>query len=257
MDRISNRIMIVPDPVRQKIATLGAEGKRWLIDLSDLIGELEQEWQLIVGSALPGGSEAYVVQVRTREGLPAILKVAIPEATGNTVLAHEITALTLADGHGYVRLLRSDLRRRALVLERLGNPLRELGYSTRTQIDIICTTLRDSWMPISSGSRLPSGASMAKFLSNFIADLWEQLDRPCSRRALETALSFAQTRAKVFDNDRATLLVQTRRPYGSGESCSVCLLDSCSCGWGRSNRASGCSRSPMRGPGHNLFLSDS
>jgi streptomycin 6-kinase len=47
---------------------------------------------------------------------------------------------------------------------------------------------------------------MAKFLTNFIADLWEQLDRPCSKPTLETALSFAQARATAFDNDRAVLV---------------------------------------------------
>src|SRR6185312_985452 len=125
-----------------------------------------------------------------------ILKVAIPENNGNTVLANEITALTLAAGHGYVRLLRIDLSRRALLLEPLGIPLKGLGYSTRAQIDIICTTLRESWIHISSGSGLPSGADMAQWLSKFIADLWKYLDRPCSKPALEMALSFAQARAR-------------------------------------------------------------
>jgi streptomycin 6-kinase len=201
-----NRIMIVPYPVRQKVTTLGAEGLRWLVGLGDLIGELEQEWQVIVGPSLEGGSEAYVAQARTRDGSKVILKVAIPENNGNTVLANEITALTLADGHGYVRLLRSDLSRRALLLEPLGIPLRDLGYSTRAQIDIICTTLRESWVHISSGSRLPCGASMAQWLSKFIADLWKHLDRPCSQQALETALSFAQARAKAFDPESSVLV---------------------------------------------------
>lgn len=201
-----NRIITVPDSVRQRAATSGAEGLRWLVGLGDLIGELEQEWQMIVGSSLEGGSEAYVAQARTRDGSPVILKVASPENDGNTVLANEITALTVADGHGYVRLLRSDLNRRALLLEPLGTALRDLGYSTKDQIDIICTTLRESWIHLSSGSRLPSGASMAQWLAKFIAGLWENLDRPCSRQALEMALFFAQARAKAFDPAIAVLV---------------------------------------------------
>jgi streptomycin 6-kinase len=135
-----NRDMTLPAPVRQKVALLGTAGIKWLADLDDLIEELEQEWQITVGAALAGGTEAYVAQAKTKDGATVILKVAIPENNGNTVLANEITALTLADGHGYVRLLRSDLSRRALLLEPLGIPLRDLGYSTRAQIDIICTT---------------------------------------------------------------------------------------------------------------------
>lgn len=175
-----NRDITVPNPVRQKVAILGAEGLKWLADLDDLIEEREQEWQMIVGSILEGGSEAYVAQARTRDGAKVILKVAIPENNGNMVLANEVTALTVADGHGYARLLRSDLSRRALLLEPLGIPLKDLGYSTRAQIDIICTTLKASWVYISSGSQLPSRASVAQWLSKFIADLWENLDRPCS-----------------------------------------------------------------------------
>jgi hypothetical protein len=34
-----NRIIIVPDSVRQKVATLGEDGLRWLVGLGDLIGE--------------------------------------------------------------------------------------------------------------------------------------------------------------------------------------------------------------------------
>lgn len=127
-----NRIITIPESVRQKVAILGAEGLRWLVGLGDLMGELEQEWQVIVGASLEGSSEAYVAQARTSDGSKVILKVAIPENNGDTVLANEITALTVADGHGYVRLLRSDLSRRALLLEPLGIPLRDVGYSPRT-----------------------------------------------------------------------------------------------------------------------------
>lgn len=203
---MSDRIITVPDPVRQKIATLGTQGMQWLASLDNLIGTLEQEWQITVESVLKGGSEAYVAQARTDAGSKVILKVAIPEASGNTVLANEIAALTLADGHGYVRLLRSDLSRRALLLEPLGAPLRDLEYSTKAQIDIICATLSESWIHPRPGSLLPSGASMAQWLSAFITDLWKRLNGPCSQQALDMALSFAQTRARAFDPEISVLV---------------------------------------------------
>lgn len=201
-----NRAITVPNSVRQKVAILGAEGLKWLADLDGLIEELEHDWQMTVGSILEGGSEAYVAQARTKDGAKVILKVALPENSGNTVLANEVTALIVADGRGYARLLRSDLNRRALLLEPLGIPLKDLGYSTRAQIDIICTTLKESWVHISSESQLPSGASSAQWHSKFITDLWKNLNRPCSQQALETALFFTQARAKAFDPELAVLV---------------------------------------------------
>jgi len=52
---MSNRIIRVPEPVRQRAATSGTEGLRWLVGLGDLIEELEREWQLIVEESLEGG----------------------------------------------------------------------------------------------------------------------------------------------------------------------------------------------------------
>lgn len=203
---MKNRIITVPDVVRQKVMAVGAEGLKWLAGLDDLIGALEQEWQVNVESSFEGGSEAYVAQARTRNGSKVILKVAIPEYRGNTVLANEITALTLADGHGYARLLHSDLNRRALLLEALGTPLKDLGDSSSVQIDLICATLRESWVPVAPDLQLPSGASMAQWFSEFITDLWENLGRPCSQRAFDMALSYARARARAFDPELAVLV---------------------------------------------------
>src|SRR5579884_743270 len=207
MYRMSKRIIVVPDLVRQKVAALGEEGARWLTGLGDLIEELEQEWQVsVIEESLADGSEAYVARVRTGDGSRAILKVAIPESAGNMGLANEITALTLAGGRGYVRLLRADLDRRALLLEALGVALKDLGYVTRDQIKMICATLRESWVHVSSASQLPTGADTARWHAQFSADLWEKLARPCSQRALDTALAFTQERASVFDPENAVLV---------------------------------------------------
>lgn len=204
---MSKRIIAIPYLVRQKVEALGEEGSRWLAGLGDLIDELEQAWQVsVVGTSITGGSESYVAQVRASDGSQAILKIVIPESTGNTVLANEITALTLANGRGYARLLRSDLARRALLLEPLGRALKDLGYSTRTQIALICTTLQESWIHVSSTSPLPTGADAARSHAQFSANLWEKLARPCSQHALDTALSFAQDRASAFDPQSSVLV---------------------------------------------------
>lgn len=203
---MGKRIVTIPDLVRQKVVAMGEEGVKWLAGLGDLIEELEQEWQVSVGECMAGGTEAYVAQARTGDGSQAILKIATPESPGNTVLANEITALTLAGGRGYVRLLRSDLGRRVLLLEPLGVMLKDLGYTSRDQIALICATLRESWVHVTSESRLPTGADIARWHAQFSTNLWEELARPCSQRALDAALSFTQERASAFDPESAVLV---------------------------------------------------
>ena len=196
----------ISDHVRQKLAVLGEAGTRWLAELPGLIEKLEQEWNIKVGKSLKGGSEAYVAQVTTGDGLPAVLKIAIPPMTGNTVLVQEITALTLAAGRGYVRLLRSDLTRRVLLLELLGKPLKDLGYSTHIQIEIICAILKESWVEVPAGENLINGAEAGQWHFDFISGLWQSLGQPCSRQAYETALAFTQERARAYDPAKAVLV---------------------------------------------------
>ena len=128
----------VPDAVRKKAQALGPSGRRWLQCLPDLICTLEREWGLTVDSALPGGSAAYVAAATTADGTDAVLKLHMP---GYDAVADEIRVLRIADGRGYVRLLRSDEARGALLQERLGPRLSQLGLPTKRQIEIICATL--------------------------------------------------------------------------------------------------------------------
>ena len=68
-------MITLPEMVRQKVAISGEEGLKWLADLDDLVRALEQEWQIQTeGSALEGGSEAYIVRAITRDGSSAMLK---------------------------------------------------------------------------------------------------------------------------------------------------------------------------------------
>jgi hypothetical protein len=66
-----------------------------------------------------------VAEASLADGTPAVLKLLIPQdgAAGR----HEITMLRLAGGRGCAGLLRDDAARGALLLERLGPSLWELG----------------------------------------------------------------------------------------------------------------------------------
>jgi len=141
IDPVSDRTVEVPNEVRQKARAQGAEGIRWLNRLGDVIDQLERDWEVTVGATLYGGSESYVAAARTSGGAEGVIKIAIP---GNA-LSNEVKTLLLADGHGYVRLLKHDEARRAMLQERLGPSLAELALPIKTQIEIICATLHRAW----------------------------------------------------------------------------------------------------------------
>lgn len=198
-----DRPVVIPNAVRQKATAQGADGVRWLRGLGDVVEQLEHDWDVVVGSTLHGGSESYVAAATTGDGVDAIIKIAIP---GND-LAGEATVLRLADGRGYARLLRHDPARRAMLQERLGVSLAELGLPVKTQIEVICATLRRAWqIPPPASASLPSGADKARWLARFIAATWEELNRPCPEAIIEQALSFAEVRRRAFDPQTAVLV---------------------------------------------------
>ena len=104
----------VPDVVREKALAVGAAG--WLDDLPELVRELERDWHIEVGEAFPFSTEAFVAEVACADGTPAVLKLIVPR--DGDAAAREVAALRLADGDGCARLLRDDVERGALLLER-------------------------------------------------------------------------------------------------------------------------------------------
>jgi streptomycin 6-kinase len=192
----------MPDWVRLKARARGTEGTRWLAGLGHLVGQLEHEWGVSVGSTLHGGTDSYVAAATTRDGTEAVVKIAIP---GDPLFANEVQTLRAAAGRGYARLLASDEPRQALLLERLGPSLAEFGLSIQAQIEVLCAMLAVAWrVPAPPG--LESGADKARRLATFISVTWEELNRPCSERVVERALAFAEARGAAFDPDCAVLV---------------------------------------------------
>ena len=203
MMQTAGRSLDVPDAVRKKAQALGPPGRRWLRGLPDLIRNLEREWGLTVGSALHGGSAAYVAAATTADGTAAVLKLQMP---GYDSVAGEIRVLRIADGRGYVRLLRYDEARGALLQERLGPRLSQMGLPTKRQIEIICATLERAWVQTPEAASFPSGAKKARWLRTFVAETWRALDRPCSEQVIDQALSFGVSRETAFDPERSVLV---------------------------------------------------
>jgi streptomycin 6-kinase len=195
------RELDIPREVRQKAESLGTCGARWLARLPDVIGELESDWQVVLGATLRGGSDSYVAEAMTNAGELAVLKVELPHVGES----HEIETLVRASGRGYVRLLRHDANRGAMLQERLGASLDQLNLPVKSQIEAICETLLTAWT-VQPDPGFLSGAEKAHALAEFISATWEALNRPCSRRVIQLALSYAQTRAAAFDPSQAVLV---------------------------------------------------
>jgi len=187
--------------VRNKARAAGADS--WLDELPELVAGLASAWSIVVGRPFDGGTEAYVAEATQGDGTPAVLKVLIPQANNNA--ANEATALRLANGHGCAALYRFDPDRGALLMERLGRPMYELGLPLSRRLELLCATAAQVWRP-APGCGLPTGADKARWLTAFIMKSWEELDRPCSEQTVDYALSCAQRRKQAHRDERAVLV---------------------------------------------------
>src|SRR3954453_3764396 len=112
----------IPQVVRRKARAVGADA--WVDELPSLVRDIEAEWQITVGRAYRDSTEAYVAEATCEDGTAAVLKLIVPR--DGDAAAHEAAVLRLPAGDGCPRLLRDDVGRGALLLERLGRSLHEL-----------------------------------------------------------------------------------------------------------------------------------
>ena len=191
----------VPEVVRQKAFAVGAGV--WLDDLPLLVASLEQEWGIAVGDAYSDSTEAFVAEATCADGTPAVLKLLVPRS--DDAAENEIAVLRLTSGEGCVRLLRDDAVRGALLLERLGRSLYQLALPIRRRHEILCSTAARVWRP-APGCGLPTGTEKSRWLADFITATWEELDHPCSERAIDYAITCAARRAEAHRDERAVLV---------------------------------------------------
>lgn len=190
----------LPDVVRRKALAVGAE--EWLEQLDPLVRSLEHDWSIVVGRAYEGGSEAFVAEATCEDGTPAVLKVLLP---GTDEPSNEATALRLAGGNGCPVLYRDDPDRGALLIERLGRSMHAMRLPLSRRLQLLCDTAARVWVP-AAGCGLPTGAEKARWLVDFITTTWEELDRPCSERAVEHALACTGRRERAHRDETSVLV---------------------------------------------------
>ncbi len=181
---------------RHRVAAMGAEGTAWASALPELLAALERDWSITVGRGLPGGSASFVARARRANGSSAVVKVAV---SGEGWL-EQVATLERAAGRGYVRLLRSDLDRRAMLLEDLGPSLATRGRPVPDQLRCLADTLALAWQDPGE-TRPPPGEDKASGLAQLIRAAWDRLDRPCPVRVVDQAFGYAERRAAEFDRD--------------------------------------------------------
>ncbi|MGZ4770236.1 MAG: aminoglycoside phosphotransferase family protein [Ilumatobacteraceae bacterium] len=191
----------VPATVRNKAIAAGSA--TWLDELPFSIERFEREWKLAVGRPFRDATEAFVAEATLHDGSRAVLKLIVPRA--GDAAKNEIAVLRLADGHGCAELLRSDESCGALLLERLGPSLHDLGLPLHERLEILTSAAARVWRPAADAG-LPSGADKGRWLIDFITTAWEELDHPCTQRAVDHALACAARRIEAHDDERAVLV---------------------------------------------------
>ncbi len=187
--------------MRNKALAVGALS--WIEGLQSLVAELERRWSITVGRRYDDSTEAFVAEATLDDGSPAVLKLLVPRA--GDAARNEITVLRLADGVGCARLLQADDELGAILLERLGPSLHDLKVPIGRRHEILCAAAELVWRPAPECG-LPTGAQKGRWLIEFITRTWDELDRPCSERAIEDALACAGRRIAAHDDERALLV---------------------------------------------------
>jgi hypothetical protein len=148
----------VPDEVRNKVVADG--NAAWLDELPSVVESVARDWSLTIGGTLRGGHAALVVEASLADGTAAVLKVGVPGTRRE--LGFEAAVLRVAEGDGCASLLRDDLDRDALLLERLGAALYDVVPDPASRHDMLCDVAARLWRPVGPDVDLPTGADMTE-----------------------------------------------------------------------------------------------
>ena len=184
----------VPDEVRSQALADGDAA--WLDGLPSVLDSWARNGSLTIGATMRGGHAALVVEATLADGAPSVLKVGVPGYRRQR--GFEATVLYFDAGKTCARLIRRDLTRDALLLERLGSPMYDVISDHRSQHDMLCDIAAQLWRPLDDDIDLPTGADFAHRMQHLMPQLWEELERPCSAATIDDAVECADRRERVL-----------------------------------------------------------
>jgi len=162
---------------RNVVDVWGADGSRWLADLPSIVEGFARDWSLEIGEAFDL-SYHYVTAVTCADGSPAVLKLGVPTGTS---LAEEAPALEAFDGRGAARLLRADLARGGLLLERILPGWRARDLVPANDADATSAAvgvMRRIHVPPPVNSAIPEALAQADAFDEYAARFGEGGPRP-------------------------------------------------------------------------------
>jgi len=192
----------IPDVIRRKAALVGAP--TWIDSLPNLVDSLADSWGFRVESTFDDSTEALVLAVQMSDDTPATVKIGIPRPDGDQP-ARESAAIRAADGHGCVRLLAESPDHHAMLLERLGAPLSDLGMTTDRRQQILADAAKEFWRPALSRGFM-TGAQKGRWLIESIRSEWQRSGEPCAAATVAHAVDCAERRIAAHDPATAVLV---------------------------------------------------
>ncbi len=166
-------------------------GAEWLAALPRLVEAAIDRWSLRLGAVFEAPRMiAFVAAVEAAaDGASAVLKINMPHPESQ----HEADALAHWDGSGAVRLLASEPRDHAMLLERClpGTPLREIE-DDEAATRIAASALRRIWRPPPELHAFASLADEARRWADELPRTFDRLGRPFERALIDAAIAAAR-----------------------------------------------------------------
>lgn len=168
---------------RRIIGVWGEEGRAWLDQLPTLIAMCQEQWGLSIKAPLPNLSYNFVAPATKDDGTETILKIGV----ANKELATEIEALRLYGGRFAVKLLKSDRKLGALLLQKVtpGSPLSGLVDDEEATI-IAAQLMRNLPVPVPADHPFPT-VEQWSLAFNELRDRFGGKTGPLPRRMVEKA----------------------------------------------------------------------
>lgn len=207
-------VAALPGAAQRRAASHGQAGRDWLDGLPARVDEVADRWRLRLEGVLDGGSESLALAVACGDGRPAVLKMAPPWAE---VDGPQTRVLQAARGRGYAELYAVDATAGALLIERLGRRLDQMGWPPEAEMAALCTAFQAAWTVRIDPDGLVDGRGKAHALMAFIDATAAELGHPLSAAVISRARLYAEDRAAAHDPARAVIA------HGDGHAANALL----------------------------------